>query len=400
MGVAEQLKDRPVTSGDKQKMQEATKTTVPPLRVVFAGGGTGGHLFPAIAIAEQFYDRNRESRILFISSGREIEEKVLSKTGFEKVMIHVEGIKGKRMWVKLKSMIILPMGLLSAMKLLMRFKPDVVVGMGGYSAGPVIVAAWMLRISRVICEQNKLSGVTNRLLSSFADRIYVSYEDTDLTSSVEKICLTGNPVRKGIIQKLRQHEKSLTGPPLFTVLILGGSQGAHGLNKAVIDALEFLKDPEKYFFIHQSGALDEEVVKKAYQKKNIAHTAAAFFDDMATLYRRADLVICRSGATTVAEVTIAGSAVIFVPFPHAADNHQVYNAKPLVDDGAAEMILEHQLSGDSLSKRIEFYAAHPDMLARMKEKLGKFSKPDAAERVVEDIYQLLAKRTDGMQCAA
>jgi UDP-N-acetylglucosamine--N-acetylmuramyl-(pentapeptide) pyrophosphoryl-undecaprenol N-acetylglucosamine transferase len=376
------------------------KRTNPPLGVVFAGGGTGGHLFPAIAIAEEFQDRNPESRILFISSGRPIEEKVLSKTGFEKLIIHVEGIKGKRMWVKLKSLIILPKGLFSAMGLLMRFKPDVVIGMGGYSAGPVILSAWMLRISRVICEQNKLSGVTNRLLSYFADRIYVSYEDTSLTSSAEKIRLTGNPVRKEIVKKLRPHEKSLTGSQQFTVLVLGGSQGAHGLNRAVIDALQFLKNPGKYFFVHQSGALDEDMVKKAYRENNIAHMAAAFFDDMACLYRSADLVICRSGATTVAEVTIAGSAVIFVPFPHAADNHQVFNAKPLVDAGAAEMILEHQISPKSLSEKIEYYASHPEALAKMKDKIGRFGKPDAAQRIVEDIYQLLAKRMERMQCAA
>lgn len=374
------------------------------LRIVFAGGGTGGHLFPAIAIAEEFQRRNSNSRILFVSSGRPIEEAVLSKTGFAKTLIRVEGIKGKRLWVKLKSFIVLPMGLFGSMRLLIQFKPDVVVGMGGYSAGPVIFAAWMLRIARVICEQNKLSGVTNRILAYLADRIYVSYKDTNFSASAEKICVTGNPVRKEIVKRLQMPGKEAMADgaekDLFTVLILGGSQGAHGLNMAVVEALSHLNNPERYHFIHQSGVFDEGVVKNAYRERGVAHTTAAFFDDMATLYRKADMVICRSGATTVAEVTIAKSAVIFVPFPAAADNHQVFNAKPLVDEGAAEMILEHQLTGKSLSEKIEFYAAHPEVLLQMKERISKFGKPDAAALVVEDIYRLLERRTTRMKCAA
>jgi UDP-N-acetylglucosamine--N-acetylmuramyl-(pentapeptide) pyrophosphoryl-undecaprenol N-acetylglucosamine transferase len=169
---------------------------------------------------------------------------------------------------------------------------------------------------------------------------------------------------------------------------------------AVVEALAHLGRPGKYRFIHQSGTADEPVVAKAYDEKKITHTTAAFFDDMASLYREADLVICRSGATTIAEVTIAGCAVIFVPFPHAADNHQVFNAKPLVDEGAAEMILESNLSGKTLSERIEFYAGNPDVCAKMKDKIRAFGNPDAAGHIVEDVSQLLEAKSAKMLCAA
>lgn len=371
------------------------------MRVVFAGGGTGGHLFPGIAVAREFESKCPGTRILFVSSGRPIEEKVLAKTGFETAMIRVEGIKGKSLWSKLKSAMILPRGVMGAIALLLRFKPDVVMGLGGYSAGPLILAAWMLRIPRAICEQNQLPGVTNKILSHFSDRVYVAYKDTDLNAPMGKIRVFGNPVRKEIIKELMENEKSAQDKNQgYTVLILGGSQGAHGLNMAVVNALGHLSHPDKFRFIHQSGTADEPVVAKAYDEKKIAHTTAAFFDDMASLYLQADLVICRSGATTIAEVTIAGCAVIFVPFPHAADNHQVFNAKPLVEEGAAEMILESDLSGRSLSERIEFYANHPDVCAKMKEKIRMFGNPDAASRIVEDIYQLLAVKPVNLLCAA
>jgi UDP-N-acetylglucosamine--N-acetylmuramyl-(pentapeptide) pyrophosphoryl-undecaprenol N-acetylglucosamine transferase len=401
MGFSEQINLNRAQTDDSRTGTDLKKSEKSGLRVIFAGGGTGGHLFPGIAIAREFENRYPGTRILFVSSGRPIEEKVLAKTGFETAMIRVEGIKGKTLWSKLKSAMILPRGLLGAIALLFRFKPDLVMGLGGYSAGPLILAAWMLRIPRAICEQNQLPGVTNRILSHFSDRIYTSYNDTDLNAPAEKIRMFGNPVRKEIVKRLQEHrEDVLEKNQAVTVLILGGSQGAHGLNMAVVAALEHLGYPEKFRFIHQSGTADEPVVANAYNEKKIVHTTAAFFDDMASLYRQADLVICRSGATTIAEVTIAGCAVIFVPFPYAADNHQVFNAKPLVDKGAAEMILESDLTGRSLAERIEFYAGHPEVRSQMEGKIRAFGNPDAAARIVEDAYQLLDTKSVKMLCAA
>ncbi len=217
------------------------------------------------------------------------------------------------------------MGLIQSATVLIKFGPDVVIGLGGYSAGPVVVAAWLLRIPRVIQEQNVIPGITNRLLARFADLIFTSFPDTAIAAPIEKICFTGNPVRDEIIKAFdaSASEKNRR----FTVLILGGSQGARGLNRLVIAALDHLKETDRFRFIHQTGPADLQDAAIAYAEKDIANTTAPFFTDMAALYARADLVICRAGATTVAEIIAAGKPAVFIPFPHATDNHQVYNAQ-------------------------------------------------------------------------
>jgi UDP-N-acetylglucosamine--N-acetylmuramyl-(pentapeptide) pyrophosphoryl-undecaprenol N-acetylglucosamine transferase len=374
------------------------------LRIVFAGGGTGGHLFPGIAIAEAFMDRQPKTRILFVSSGKKIEEAVLSKTGFDKKIIIVEGIKGKRFSTKMISLMKLPKGVIESLRLLIAFKPDVVIGMGAYSAGPVVVSAWMLRIPRVIHEQNSIPGITNKLLADFANRIYVSFQDTGIKARVEKIVFTGNPVRKEILSAIQHNRKtgftSKKNHPMFDVLILGGSQGAHSINMSVIDALKYLKDPSKYRFFHQTGPQDVDIVQKAYSESKIESVVEPFFEDMADRYQNSDLVICRSGATTVAELAVAGKAVIFIPFPFATDNHQVVNARTLVEEEAAEMIREEELNGMLLSEKIQYYAKHPDILEERKARMRQFGKPDAAESIVDDIYQIIgSKRTKTARAA-
>ena len=364
------------------------------LRVLIAGGGTGGHLFPGIAIAETFVQDARQTRVMFVSSGRAIEETVLANTPYEKKRIAVEGIKGKSLFSKLAALMRVPGGLIQAFHLLGEFAPHVVIGMGAYSAGPVVVAAWMRGIHRVICEQNSFPGLTSRLLAGFAERIYVSFPDSGFKEVYQsKIRFTGNPVRQAIAgagTKKEGGEKAAgEAAPAFTVLILGGSQGAHSINMAVLDCVMHLTHPEKFRFVHQTGPRDMEEVRKIYLQMHMDATVAAFFENMGALYEAADLVICRSGATTVAELTVAGKAVIFIPFPQAADNHQVANAKALVADGAAEMIEEADLSGEMLSRRIVYYSENGDARQAMEVKMRRFGHPDAARRIVDDIYGLL-----------
>ncbi len=364
-------------------------------RVIIAGGGTGGHLFPGIAIAEALQKRCPQSRILFVSSGRPLEESVLSKTGFEKAVITVEGIKGKTLLAKLRSVVRLPFGFAAALRLLIRFKPHLVIGMGGYSAGPVVMGAWMLRIPRVLHEQNRLPGMTNRILARYVNRIYTSFEDTRLKALPGKMYFTGNPVRAQILSALQGEKTGESTMRLqnrkFTVLILGGSQGAHSLNMSVVDALEYFKKPETYRFVHQTGTGDVDIVREAYLRKGMECVVAPFFENMAGLYREADLVVCRAGATTVSEVSIAGCAVIFVPFPQATDNHQVHNALGLVSAGAAEMIRQKDLTGEHLKDRIEFYAGHPDQVEAKKKAIQSFGMPDAAARIADDLCRLMGQ---------
>lgn len=364
------------------------------LRVIIAGGGTGGHLFPGIAIAEVLMKRQPESRIMFVTSGKKIEETVLAKTRFEKKLISVEGIKGRGLLAKLAAVSKLPNGLMDAIRLLREFYPDVVIGMGAYSAGPIIAAAWLLRMHRVICEQNSIPGLTNRLLAGMAEKIYVSFPDTRFKPSVShKIEFTGNPVRDEI-RSLAENQKKQdipaeAGQKRFNILVLGGSQGAHSINMAVIDSVIYLKDTARFRFVHQTGARDTEEVTKVYRQMQVESLVAPFFDHMADLYQGADLVVCRSGATTVAELMVSGKAAVFIPFPFATDDHQVINARALVDGGAAEMILEKDLNGRVLAEKIDFYARHPGLITDMERKIRRFGRPDAADRIADDIFRIM-----------
>jgi UDP-N-acetylglucosamine--N-acetylmuramyl-(pentapeptide) pyrophosphoryl-undecaprenol N-acetylglucosamine transferase len=363
-----------------------------PLRIVIAGGGTGGHLFPGIATAQEFEARNAATSIIFVSTGNALEKSVLSKTGYPLQTITVAAIKGRGLWNQVKSVANIPKGILEANRILKNFSPDLTIGLGSYSAGPVVFAAWLRRIPIVIHEQNILPGITNRILSRFANRIYISFENTKSSLDLRKVRWTGNPVRRELLEYCDHNaakKRDNAGNRSFTVLIIGGSQGAHRINMAVIEALEYLKDKDQLHFVHQTGDADEQQVNKAYRQNHIRCTVQSFFNNMDELYRKSDLLICRAGATTVAEITALGKAVIFIPFPHAADDHQVLNAGSLSDHGAAETIIEKDLSGQLLSERIAFYAAHEKVLNDMAARARRFGKPDAAQNIVDDCYRLL-----------
>lgn len=364
------------------------------LKVVMAGGGTGGHLFPGIAIAQELMARNSQNEVVFASTGNQFEQRVLSKMNFALERISVEGIKGRGLWNQVKSICKLPKGIIQSMRIVIRFKPNLIVGLGSYSAGPVVLAAWLLRKKIVLHEQNLLPGITNRMLARFAVRIFVSFEDTKVRFAPQKVQFTGNPVRHDILNYAGHHvaeeEREARQKP-FTILIIGGSQGAHRINLAVIEALEYLTIKEKLAFVHQTGAADEKTVKDAYGGHHITSQVGSFFDHMAALYQDADLIICRAGATTVAEITALGKAVIFIPFPYAADNHQVLNAQSLSKCGAAEMILEKDLNGNILAEKIQYYASHPEAVSGMALKAREFGNPNAAKDIVDECYRLLER---------
>ncbi len=362
------------------------------LRIVVAGGGTGGHLFPGIAIAKEFMARNSATRILFVSTGNTLEKSVLSGAGFELRCIPVAGIKGRGIWNQIKAILKIPAGIWSARRILKKFSPDLTIGLGSYSAGPVVIGAWLSRIPIAIHEQNILPGITNRILSRFADRIYISFENTRSGMDPQKVRWTGNPVRPDLLESAAHPENATaqdTAHGRFTVLIIGGSQGAHRINMAIIEALDHLRNKERLHFVHQTGEADEQSVTDAYRDKAVSAEAQAFFADMARQYGQADLIICRAGATTVAEITALGKAAIFIPFPYAADNHQMLNAADLSSDGAAEIIIEKDLNAKMLGEKIENYMDQPQALKDMAARARRFGKPDAAKNIVDDCYRLL-----------
>ena len=371
--------------------------TIRAISLIIAGGGTGGHLFPGIAVAEEVLAAGLNSHVCFIGTGNRFETGVLNRKGFQQKHIRVQSLKGKTIRQQIKTLASLPWSIVSATWILKKFRPDVVLGVGGYSAGPVVLAAWMLRIPRALHEQNVIPGMTNRLLSYFADRIYVSFAGTRIKAPEQKVCLTGNPVRKEIMSCLESAPTTPRGPVTpekpFTIFIVGGSQGAHRINTAVMAALTHIASKDRIAFIHQTGAADEDAARKAYIEHNIVGTAKSFFHDMEKQYRRADLVICRAGASTIAELTVLGKGVIFVPYPFAADDHQVLNARQLVSVGAAELILEKDLTGELLAKKIEHFASSPQKLASMAANMRKQARPDAAKAIVKDLFKLANKES-------
>lgn len=358
-------------------------------RIVVAGGGTGGHLFPGIAIADAFRERDSRNEIRFISVGKAFEIEALHRSGYRLETVPSYGLKGFSLIRKLQSLFKLPAGVAIAAGCLFRFQPDLVFGVGGYTSGPACLAAWLMRIPVVLHEQNRHMGISNRILAPLARRCYLSFRSDISTRISEKYLHTGNPIRKEFMPEIgSDFEDDSVADRLFSILVCGGSQGAHAVNRAVLDALEFLPEGFPVRFIHQTGTVDEDAVRNVYREKGIPAEVGSFFYDMASRYRSADLLICRAGATTIAEITALGRAAILIPFPYAADNHQWLNAQKLSENNAAEVIAEKDLDGRILAGRIRFLWENPDRVKDMALRSRRMGKPDAAREIVNDCYRL------------
>jgi UDP-N-acetylglucosamine--N-acetylmuramyl-(pentapeptide) pyrophosphoryl-undecaprenol N-acetylglucosamine transferase len=356
------------------------------MRCVIAGGGTGGHLFPGMAIAEAFIERETGNEVLFIGTERGIEARVLAGGRFPLKMIHAMPIKGRSLTGKLRALWALPKAIAEASAILKEFQPRFVLGVGGYASGPTVLAASLLRMKRAIHEQNVIPGMTNRILKRFSQRIFVSFEETKRYFPERKTVLTGNPIRKEIIASASSRERG----DRFTILVFGGSAGAHRINAALLEALPLLQELRSSLrFIHQTGKEDLEPVSRGYAEKGFEAEVTPFIDEMARCYRRADLVICRSGASTVAELAVCGKASILIPYPYAAHNHQWKNARRLVDLGAARMILDEELKGPSLSESILHLYHHPEEREKMEGAIRRIGRPRAAEEIVDQCYELV-----------
>jgi UDP-N-acetylglucosamine--N-acetylmuramyl-(pentapeptide) pyrophosphoryl-undecaprenol N-acetylglucosamine transferase len=357
------------------------------VKVVIAGGGTGGHLFPGVAIAEEFRRRNGASDVLFIGTNRGLEARVLPQIGFELATLDVEGVKGRGIARSITALAKIPRGLLESRRILRGFAPDIVIGVGGYASGPAVLAAHFMGLPTAIAEQNAIPGETNRILGKFADRIFVSFPETARRFRPDRVRVTGNPIRAAIASA--EHRTRKPGEP-FTVLVFGGSQGAHRINLAVLEALPHLAElKERIRIIHQTGKDDLETVKKGYSDQSMAAEVLPFITDMASAYGKADLLVCRAGATSIAEITASGKAAVFIPFPHAVNDHQTKNAELLVNRGAAEMIPERDLSGERLSGVIRRLAQSPAVIEEMGRKAGELGNARAAADIVDECLALV-----------
>jgi UDP-N-acetylglucosamine--N-acetylmuramyl-(pentapeptide) pyrophosphoryl-undecaprenol N-acetylglucosamine transferase len=272
-----------------------------------------------------------------------------------------------------------------------------VLGVGGYASGPTLLAAFFLGMKRAIQEQNVMPGMTNRILKWFSQRIFVSFEEAKRYFPEGRTVVTGNPIRKEFFAHLKEDGGEMKKKrDRFTLLIFGGSAGAHRINQAMMGALDHLQGIKSSLkIIHQTGKEDLDYVSKEYREKGFDALAKPFLEDMATYYRVSDLVICRSGASTLAELAACGKAALLIPYPYAAHHHQWINAKKLVDLGAARMILDQELNGETISRTILHLYGHPEERDRMAETIQRLGKPRAAEEIVDHCYALLGKGKQG-----
>ena len=347
--------------------------------VVIAGGGTGGHLYPGIALAKTLMKHDSNIEVTFIGTRQGIESRVLPREGLRLKTIQSGGLLGKKGIGRLINWLKLPVSLLQSMAFLLLNRPRLVVGVGGYVSGPAVLSAWALRIPILIHEQNTVPGATNRWLGKIADTIAITFEMSKKYFPAHKVVETGNMIRE---EFTGAQQANVPSSENFTVLVLGGSQGAHSLNQAMLEALDLLTPvKDRLNIIHQTGQPDEATVQTAYREKGFSAEAQAFIYDMAEQYRKASLVICRSGATTLAEVTALGIPAVLVPFPFAAHNHQVHNAQALESQGAARMILDKEVTGKQLARIILDGIEHPEQLREMADHSFQMGRRDATERV-------------------
>jgi len=354
------------------------------VRVILAGGGTGGHLMPGLAVAREFQRRDARTEILFVGTEQGIEFKVLPKEGFRLETLKVRGMKGRGVRGVLDALYGVPASVARSLAILREFRPDVVLGLGGYASGPLLLAAKLTRCRCAIMEQNLRPGFTNQRLARWVNRVFTAYSESARYFTGARVVETGNPVRW---QKL----PTIAKPDKFSLLVFGGSAGARRINFAMVDALKQLTDLAPVFSVtHQTGAADHAAIAEAYTKLPFDAEVTPFIDRMDEAYARADLVICRAGATTVAELTAFGKAAILIPYPFAIYDHQRGNAQALQERGAAEMILDQEVTGERLSERIRFYIGARARLDKMAAAARALGRPDAAARIVDECYALVA----------
>jgi UDP-N-acetylglucosamine--N-acetylmuramyl-(pentapeptide) pyrophosphoryl-undecaprenol N-acetylglucosamine transferase len=361
-------------------------------RILIAGGGTGGHLFPGIALAEEFSGRGQGHRVRFVGTARGLEVRHVPRAGFELELIEVGALKGRGLLGWLRGLMRLPRALWQSRRILRAFRPDVVVGVGGYASGPVVLMAWLGRVPCVVLEQNALAGFTNRILGRLVRRAVVAFPEAEACFPRGKAILLGNPVRRALVENFLLSREPHEQPRM---LVFGGSQGARALNRLVPEAVARLRQRLPGLEVtHQTGEAERDSVAARYAELGLEGgvEVLGFIEDMAAAYRRADLVICRAGATSVAELSLCRAPAILIPFPHAADNHQEKNARALVEAGAALMLREAALGPAELAELAGGLLAEPERLAAMQAAAGRVSRPESAREIADLVLDLAALR--------
>ena len=360
-----------------------------------AGGGTGGHLFPALALAGEFRRRDKAVEITFIGGVGGLEERIVPGYGYPLKLLRVEGIKRRSAARGMAALFKAFKATIQAALILRSIRPDGVIGSGSYSSAPVVLAAKLLGIKTAILEQNAIAGLTNRILGKAVDRIYIAFEEARGSFPAARTVVTGNPLREDIIGGIadkRERRLERNGGK-FTVLVFGGSQGATAVNAAFLDAAEYLTDIwGDLRVIHQTGEDGYAMCCAAYKRKKMKVELSKFIDNMADAYLSADLAVCRAGATSISEITAFGLASILVPYPFAADDHQDANARSLADKGAAVVIRQDNLTGQALAGAIRRFYENRKEFSDVSAKAKALGRPGAAQEIADDFLKVLTSK--------
>lgn len=366
------------------------------LRILISGGGTGGHIFPALSIADCFRRRFPDCEILFVGADNRMEMERVPAAGYDIVGLPVAGFDRKHLWRNFSVLVKLWKSMRMARKIVREFRPDIAIGVGGYASGPTLKAAQRAGVPTLLQEQNSYPGVTNKMLAAGAGAICVAYPGLERFFPADKIVMTGNPVRKSLfdITETPAEAKRTMGfdPEKPLVLVVGGSLGAHTLNEAMIEAVQSGKVVKADFQLmwqcgKREAAMCEGVVDIA-KPKNLK--VSAFISDMARAYRAADLVVARAGAGTISELELLGKPVILVPSPNVAEDHQRHNALALTERGAAIMVLDKDASKD-LWDQIEIVISNPETLRLLSENILKLALPDSDDKIVDAALRLMGR---------
>jgi UDP-N-acetylglucosamine--N-acetylmuramyl-(pentapeptide) pyrophosphoryl-undecaprenol N-acetylglucosamine transferase len=362
------------------------------MKVIIAGGGTGGHLFPGLAVAEEFKSRDGRTEMIFVGTEYGIEARVIPREGYQIKFLRSRGVVGVSVIKKMKAIVEMFLSFVDSYRIINMVKPNIVIGVGGYASGAIVLTAYLLSIPTMILEQNSIPGLTNRILGRFVNAICITYQESISFLPKAKTFLTGNPVRINIFKGNRESGYRLFSleKDVFTVFVFGGSLGARSINMAVVDALNYIPDlKDKIQFLHQTGASDYENMKEAYRRLGFKGTIAPFIYEMCEAYAVADIVISRAGATTLAELTALGKPALLIPYPYATRRHQELNARKLVEMRAARMMLDSDLNGQSLASHIRDLFMDEMLRKEIQKNSKALGRPDAGARVVDIAMSLL-----------
>ena len=352
------------------------------MKLLIAGGGTGGHVFPALAIAQEWLSRGSEREVLLVGTERGIEMKLVPQAGLPLETLRVAGLKGKGGATLLRNLAMLAPAMLDARRVLRRHQPVAAFGVGGYAAGPMLLATWLGRVPNVIFEPNAEPGFTNRVLAQISTRIATGYE-VSARAWGRKAIVTGCPVRPEFFSITPRRP----GKP-FRLLVTGGSQGALPINRALVDAMDRLAARKSELaIVHQTGERDYNAVRTAYARREINAEVVPFLTDMAERFAWADVIVCRAGAITAAEIAAAGRAAIFIPFGRATDSHQLRNAQEMTRAGAGRLISEVELTAERLTAEIFLLLDQPQEIEKLSTAARRLARPGAARDIVNLIEE-------------